>query len=190
MCDLSRMNGRMTITSWLARARIAHTRKMHWKHVYRRLFDFTSILCLKYFCNDFLFSVFVFVRRILCRRTCCVRIFVLFICPSAHRSSNDFEWTRMGRNGKKKLEVKSYGRIEQSAMLRSNDVSFVRFNWARRCCCCRHCHCLRLFVFIVWKIFGGWKKINSKLFSLRKEWIDELFACRSVLERSVRILCV
>lgn len=49
---------------------------MHRKRVYRRLFDFTSILCLKYFRNDFLFSVYLlssagfFYSRTCCRNVC------------------------------------------------------------------------------------------------------------------------
>lgn len=67
---------------------------------------------------------------------------------------------------------------------------FVHFNWARRCCC-RRCpsHCFACLFLLFGKYLEDEKK-NAKLFSLRKEWNDELFACRSVLQRSVRILCV
>lgn len=125
MCDLSRMNGRMTITSWLARARIAHTRKMHWKHVYRRLFDFTSILCLKYFCAMIFYFLFLSSFAGFCVVALVVYEFLCFLFVPlriVHRMiSTERDWAG------KKIAVKSYDRIEQSAILRCNDVSFCSF---------------------------------------------------------------
>lgn len=118
------------------RRRSSH--KMHRKHVYRRLFDFTSILCLQYFCEKSFFRFFphflyLFSFVGFCVVALVVWISVIFLSLLRRvcvRLSNSL------KRGTSEV-VWSYVSSNQSAMsgAHASMFSFVRFNWARRCCC-------------------------------------------------------